>query len=206
MLSLTPAESTYPRIAADAQDYLYITWLEGGSSSGGVVYLTSTSPDLRNAFDRLTFTDVTQMAAESLFGIASGVVLFWFPLIWLMSSLIILFLSSPLRREDAPLYHPGTLISLILTLAAFWIAKLFIFPSMFSYVPFSAWIPIIPESWFNPLRIGTPIVIGLAALFIAIRFTYARDNRSPLFFTIFYGLFDGVVTLALYGVIFWGYI
>ena len=206
MMSLTPAESNYPRMADDAQHDLYITWLEGGSSSGGAAYLTSTSPELRNAFDRLSFSDVSQMIAESLFGIASGVVLFWFPLIWMMASLVVLFLTSPLRKEDAPLHHPGTLISLVLALAAFWMAKLFIFPNMFSYVPFSAWIPILPESWSAPLRIGTPLVIGLAAALLAIRFTYARDNRSPLFFTLFYGLTDGLLTLAIYGVIFWGYI
>jgi len=117
---------------------------------------------------------------------------------------VMLFLTSPLRKEDAPLLRPGTLISLALAIGAFWIAKLFIFPGLFAYVPFSAWIPIIPTGWFAPLRIGTPIVIGLVAVFTAIWFTYARENRSPLFFTLFYGLVDGLLTLALYGVIFWG--
>jgi hypothetical protein len=144
------------------------------------------------------------MAAESLFGMASGVILFWFPLIWLLGSLIVLFLTSPLRREDEPLLRPGTLISLLLAIGVFWVAKLFIFPGMFDYVPFSAWVPVIPAAWRDPLRLATPVLITLTSLTTGLWFTYKRDQRSPLFFISIYGLIDGFLTLALYGVIFWG--
>ena len=204
LLSFTSSESTYARIVQDSQGDLYATWLEGSSSSGGVVYLASTAPRLRAAFNRLSVADITQMLAETLFGLASGMVLFWFPLIWLIGSLAVLFLTSPLRREDQPLLRPGTLISLALIVAAFWVVKLFVFPGMFAYVPFSAWIPVLPQSWYEPLRIATPVVIGLIALGTALHFTYQRDNRSPLYFTLIYGLVDGLLTLAVYGVIFWG--
>ena len=204
MLSFTASESTYSQLASDGDGFLYATWLEGSARTGGIAYLASTAPSLQQSFGRITFADVSQMIAESLFGMASGVVLFWFPLIWLLGSLVVLFLTSPLRREDQPLLRPGVLISLVLAVAAFWVAKLFIFPLMFSYVPFSAWIPILPASWSDALRLGTPIAIGLIALFSAIRLTYARENRSPLYFILLYGLIDGLLTLAIYGVIFWG--
>jgi len=204
LLSFTSSESNYPRVLGSAEGIQYATWLEGSSRAGGVAYLASTASSLRTAFDRLSFADVSQMIAETLFGLASGVVLFWFPLIWLIGSLIALFLTSPLRKEDQPLLHPGTLVSLAIAVAVFWVTKLFVFPGMFSYVPFSSWIPVLPESWFDPLRLATPVVIGLVALYTAFHFTYRRDSRSPLFFTLIYGLVDGLLTLAIYGVIFWG--
>jgi hypothetical protein len=204
LVSFTTAESAFPRLESDEEGFYYLTWLEGGSRESGPVYITSTNPGLRTALSRLTPGDVTQMAAESLFGMASGVILFWFPLIWLLGSLIVLFLTSPLRREDEPLLRPGTLISLLLGVGVFWVAKMFIFPNMFDYVPFSAWVPVIPAAWRDPLRLATPVLITLTALAIGLWFTYKRDQRSPLFFISIYGLIDGFLTLALYGVIFWG--
>jgi hypothetical protein len=204
LLSFTSAESAYPSLNTADSGELYLTWLEGGSRTSGSVYLTSTNPSLQQALSKLTAADVTQMVAESLFGMASGIVLFWFPLIWLLGSLIILFITSPLRREDEPLLRPGTLLSLSLAVAAFWLAKFFIFPGIFEYVPFSTWIPVLPESWADPLRFAVPIAISVLALVTGLWFTYKRDQRSPLFFILIYGLVDGLLTLSLYGVIFWG--
>lgn len=76
-------------------------------------------------------------------------------------------------------------------------------PGIISYVPFSVWIPILPESWKELLRIGLPILLGLLGFIVAYQHTFARKNYSPLFFFLIYGLVDGLLTIAIYGVLFY---
>jgi hypothetical protein len=89
-------------------------------------------------------------------------------------------------------------------MGAYWAGKLVTIPAMRDYVPFSAWLPIVP-SWLNlPLRLGVPLLIAALALLIAWRYTYGRQNRALLFFMLIYIAIDGVLTMAVYGVIIFG--
>lgn len=204
LLSFTTRESTNPLVKLDADQHAYLTWLERGGGGRSRVYLATSNPEFREAVNQIRPADVVQVIAESLFGLASGVVLLPFVLVWVLAGVIVIGLTWWARKEDQPLLMPGTLITLALAIGVYWFAKTFMFPAIFEYVPFSAWIPVIPESWEFALRIGVPILISLIGGYTALRFTYLQQQRSPLFFMLIFGLVDGVMTLAIYGVIFWG--
>lgn len=204
LLSFTTRESGNPFVKLSEEQNIYLTWLERGGGGRSQVYLATTQPDFRNSVNQIRTADVVQVIAESLFGLASGVVLLPFVLVWLLAGVVVIALTWWARKEDQPLFKPGTLITLGLAIGVYWFAKTFMFPAIFEYVPFSAWIPVIPDSWELPLRFGVPILISLIGIYTALRFTYLARNRSPLFFMLIFGLIDGVMTLAIYGVIFWG--
>jgi hypothetical protein len=204
LLSFTPSQSVHPYIISDPDGALYMTWLERGQGTQSSIYYASTEPDVVQTLGEITSGDVSQIVAETLFGMASGVVLIPMGLVWMLASVIIIGVTGWMRKEDQPILAPGTLASILLAIAAFWATKLFIFPTLFSYVPFSAWIPLLPDGIKPVLRYSVPILISLIAVLIAYRYTYGRQQRSALFFTLIYGMIDGLLTLAIYGVIFWG--
>lgn len=201
LLSFTAPDSSHPALVKDARGYSYITWLEAIGESGRRVYLASTAPDIREAIGSLTSDDVMRLGAETLFGMLTGALLTPFALMWLIAPLIIIGLTTRLRSEDERLSGIGTLISLALALLAYWMGKRFFLPSMWEYVPFTSWIPIIPEWLKTPLRFGIPFLIAGIGLIIAWNYTYRRDRNSVLFFTLIYVAVDGALTMAIYGVI-----
>lgn len=204
LLSFSPAGSELPSLRADAQGYLYYTWMEQTQSGEFRVYYTSTEPRAQLVLNDLDSEDALQLTGNSLFGMLSGIVLIPFPIFWGLGSVMVYFLSTPFRKENEPITARGTLISIALGLAVYWWAKLFSLPGITSYVPFSAWIPFLPESLFQPLRFGVPIFTGLFAFYIAWRSTYGRENPSLLFFFMIYAGVDGFITIALYGLLFYG--
>lgn len=204
LLTFTSKATADPAIVSDADDYLYATWLEKGELPGSMVYFASTAPDIREALGGITWTDVARIGGETLFGLASGALFLPFVMIWLIAPMIVLGLLSRLRGEDERLTSPGTLISVGLAIVVYWAGKLFTIPGIRDYVPFSAWLPIIP-SWLNlPLQVGVPLLISILALWLAWFFTYGRQRRSLLFSMLLYVAIDGVMTMAVYGVILFG--
>ena len=203
LLSFSRTFSKMPAVWSDEQGYLYATWLEA-ADEGESLYFASTAPAYVTAFSELGTEDYSSMAIDTLLGMFSGLVLIFLPLIWIVAPMIILLLTSPLRRENQSLRAPGVLISLALTLGAYWWSKLAFFPWITEYVPFSAWLPIIPPSWEIPMLIAVPVLIALLGLWAAWNFTFAKDRRSTLFFILIYAGVDGLLTAAIYGVVFYG--
>jgi hypothetical protein len=203
-LSFTPASSGYPAILSDRAGYLYLTWLESGAPSGYLVYFASTAPDLRKALSGLVWDDIGRLAGETIFGILGGVVLLPLALVWIIAPLIVVGLTSVIRRHEERLTSPGVIISLALALAAYWASKLALFPGIEDYVPFSAWLPFIPSTLGLPLRLLVPALITGLALVLAWRYTFDHDRPSVFFFLLIYALIDGALTMAVYGTIFYG--
>jgi hypothetical protein len=204
LLTFTPRSTADPAVVSDADGHLYATWLEKGALPGSMVYFASTAPDIREALGHVTWADAARLGGETLFGLAGGALFLPLVLVWLVAPMIVLGLTSRLRGEDERLSGVGTLISLGLAMAAYWAGKLLTIPGMRDYVPFSAWLPVVP-SWLNlPLQVGVPLLIAGLALGLAWRFTYGRGNRSVLFFMLLHVAIDGVMTMAVYGVILFG--
>jgi hypothetical protein len=202
LLSFTPADSTAPAVTSDGAGRLYLTWLERGELPGFMVYLASTDPAIRASLARLTPQDAGLLAAETFFGLFSGILFVPFVLIWIIAPLIVLGLASLFGRENTSLLGPRKLISLALALAAYWVSKVISLPGMREYVPFSAWLPFIP-TWLNaPLMWGVPAVIAALGLWAAWYTIYRRgEGRSPIFFLLVYATVDGLLTVAVYGVV-----
>ncbi len=198
LLSFTATDSDSPVIISDAQGYLYLTWMEKGAE-GNLVYLATTAPDMVAAMNRLSAEDVGRLAAETLFGMLIGVAIS--PLagfIWLMGALVGMLLTTPLRRGNN---RVGVIVSIFLSLAAFWLAKYIALPGVESYVPFSAWIPMIPDWLKVPLQIVVPVMILITALYVAWSYTFRRESESVLNFLLIYAAVDAVLSMAVYGVI-----
>ena len=204
LLSFTPTVSRYPAILSDQAGQLYLTWLESGAPSGYSVYFASTAPDIRQALSGLTADDAGRLAAETIFGLLGGVVLAPWLLAWVMVPLVILGVTAPIRREDDSLTSPGVVVSLALALAAYWAGKLLLMPGLPSYVPFSAWLPMIPPGLNLPLQVGVPLLIAGLGLVVAWRYTYYGSERpSTLFFLLIYAALDGALTMAIYSPVFY---
>ena len=203
LLSFTPSESILPSIQTDGKGYVYASWLEGAQPGPYRVYFAGTSPQLIGILNRLTIQDYLQISAEMGFGLLSGMVLIPFPLAWgLIPALFILF-TGRFRRENETFNARGTLITIGLAFIMYWVSKVITLSGITTYVPFSAWLPFIPKAWELPLRIGVPLITTLLALYVAWHTTYRRERNVPLFFILMFIVVDGLISISIYGVIFY---
>lgn len=202
LFSFTGGNSSAPYITNDADGYLYAAWLERGSGEGFRIVYASTHPEMVSAQRKLSSQDYLSLLVQTLFGLLSGAILLPFSLMWIIAPVILYAITFPLRRSDNELRSPGTLISLGIAIAGFWIIKLIMIGGIASYVPFSAWIPIIPGWMTIPLQLGVPLFTFLFGLWIAWYYTYHRQTYSSLLFLIIYLAVDSVISTAIYGPLF----
>lgn len=204
LISFTQVASTSPGLRHDGNGHLYLTWLEKQDVPGFVAYFTTTEPRMVAAMQAMTGEDLGRVAADTAFGVLTGALLAPAALAWAVLPLLALALTSRLRREDEPIYAPGTLIGLLLAIAVFWGGKLIFLPSIGQHVPLSATVPFLPVWLEAPLRLGVPVLIGLAGALVAWSFTYHHERRSPVYFLLIYAAVDGLLTGALYGELVYG--
>ncbi len=201
LLSFTPANSTDPALLSDDLGRLYITWLERGEPPGFSAYFASTAPDLRQALDNVTSDDLGRVAADTLFGLLAGALLLPFAVVWSVVPLLVIGISALLRTDDESWTSPGTIVSVVLAFGVYWVGKLAFLPDILEYVPFSAWLPVVPAWLRLPLRVGVPLLSAGLAIAIAWYFTFKRDSRSPFTYMLTYCIVDSVLTMAVYGVL-----
>lgn len=203
LLSFTSSSSEHPGILNN-DGYLIVSWLERSDLPGFAVYMAQTTPAFVDSLRGITPDDASRLLANMTFDLLSGALLLPFALAWIVVPTIVLFVTSFLREEDAPLQSSGVLISLGLAILAYWASKIAFLPSMRDYVPFSAWIPFLPTWLEIPLQILVPVFIAAGALYIAWRYTFRVQRRSPFFFLLIYATVDGIATMAVYGVLVFG--
>ena len=200
-LSFTPGQSSTPFLGSDAQGNLYLTWLEKGDLPGWAVYFASTAPGIRSQFSRMTADDVGRISADTLFGLATGALLIPVAIAWVLPSAIALVLVNRLFAAVRWQGQSAQVVTTGLGLAALWAFKIGFLPGMLTYAPFSAWMPFLPPEIFPLLRIFAPVAIALVALWIAIRYTWHVGEIPVLRVFLAYALVDGVLTMAVYGVL-----
>ncbi len=199
LLSFSESGGFRPAIISDNAGQLYLSYLEP-AAPGFHVYLAATAPDLRAALAGIQAADLRRMLLDTLFGMVLGIIFSpLFLLLWLLAPLAVLGLSWGLQRMAGNLGAAGKLISLGPALIAFWAAKLYTFVGYLSYVPFSSWIPVLPDWLDGPLRIGVPLAIAALALSIAWRIIRRQESFSALAFFLIYAGIDGLLSLAIYG-------
>ena len=198
LLSFTGGDSRSPFITHDADHWLYASWLERGAEEGFRVVYASTNPDIKATYVQLSSEDYQAMAAQTAFGLISGALLLPFAFMWIIIPLILYLITFPLRRGSDSL-SPGVIASLAIAVIGYWIVKIGFLGGLTAYVPFSAWLPIIPDWLAPPLQIGIPLIIFGLGLWTAWSITYKRENHSSLLFLIIYLAVDSVLTTAIYG-------
>jgi len=199
LLSFTGGESRSPYITSDADHWLYASWMERGEVDGFRIFFASTNPTIVNAFARLSLEDYKTLAARTGFGLLSSALLFPFILMWMIAPIVLYLLTFPLRRNSEGELSKGVVLSLVISIIGYWVAKSGFLGGMTSYVPFSAWLPTIPVWMALPLQIGVPLLILAAGLGTAWALTYKRQNPSSLLFLVIYLAVDGVLSAAVYG-------
>lgn len=207
-LSYTSAESYYPSIVIDQGKNLFITWLEKGEFSYRV-YLTTTDPVKKAQIDQVTTQDYLYLTAEGLFGMLAGAVLSPFAAAaWGGIGLFAFIFNMILSRLHKPIFRTiGEILSVAGGVGIFWFMKRATLPGLRRgdiYVPFSAWIPRIPEYLHQPLTIGIPMLIFLIAFFVAWSRTYGKKSGSAINFHLIYSAVDAVLSCAVYGVLIYG--
>jgi hypothetical protein len=200
LLSFTPKSSLSPAIFSDDLGHIYITWLERLQGSGYNVYFASTAADIQEALNPITRGDVFRMIADTFFGLLKGAVfsLLYAPL-WLAIPGLLLALTVKFRKDSNSLLSVINFSSLVVAIIVYWGGKLFSLGNINSYVPFSAWIPVIP-SWMKfPLQLGAPILGTVIALMVAWHYANRGGTKSAAQFFFIYAGIDCLITLALYG-------
>jgi hypothetical protein len=140
------------------------------------------------------------MTAATVFGLLRGAVFFPFAaLIWLILPAVLLAITWPFRRGSSGLTSRSTLASMALAVAAYWAGKLITFGRAGAYVPFSAWIPVLPAWLHVPLQWGVPVAGTLVALGMAWHYARRGIVRSAVWLVMIYGAVDSLWTMAVYG-------
>ena len=205
-LSFTPSYSLKPRLQADGDGFLYLAWLEKVAPYSYSVYLASTQPDIVAAQNALTWSERGAILLQVIFGLLVGALLA--PLaasVWMLAPLFIYLLVNALHRWLPSSWERNwEYLSLGLALLAFWSAKHATLPAMFTYVPFSAWVPGIPAWLGTALRFGVPVLILGLSLWAGWHYTYRKQNRAGLYFLMIYIAVDALLSMAVYAVMIYG--
>ncbi|MCH7663644.1 MAG: hypothetical protein IH859_07220, partial [Chloroflexi bacterium] len=203
LVSFTIANSLKPTLTQDDANRLYLSWIESGDGDFRVFY-SSTSPDIKSALRAISVSEAVEIGAEMSFDVLSGMLLVYFPMMWMIVPGFVMLITSKLRRPDEPLFSLGTIVSLVLAIAAYWFFKIFFLPVILLHVPFSNYFPMLSEDWYLPLRIFFPVAITLFSAYVAWQSTYARRRHSPFFTLLIYMALDGILTMAVYGAALYG--
>lgn len=204
LLTSTPLFSFAPTLRTNDSGEYYTTWIERAPGGGYSIYLASTASNIQETFSQLTEGDKERMVVDSVFGLLKGAVLALIAApIWLVIPAIVIVLAWIFGKIEQSLAHPVSRAILALSLASFWGVKLFTFTrvkNILTFVPFSNWIPVIPNSLFIPLQIGIPLAVLLIALATAWYFAKAGRYSTPSLplFIIVYGVADSLLTMAIY--------
>lgn len=194
MAGKTDSFSQEPTLAADAEGNLYIAWREGGQ--GSLAYYALTTAEGRDELDQFQTNDLTNVALSGGIEAVTGILFFPLACIWLIPGMIVIGLWH-LWRGDSDLNNAGTIIIVIIAIAASQFMKFLFMPTITTYVPFSAWLDVSP-GWRQPLLFIVPLLTMLAGLLVA--FLMHRRTPSGLAFFFWFTAADAVLTLAIYGV------
>lgn len=186
-------------LSSDSNGNLHLVWQEG--ASGQHVYYASTAPAARAALDHFAFDDIIKAILGGGLESIASVLLFPLAFPWMFPGLVLL-VGWRLIRNDESLTNLSSRILLLVAIVMYQGTKLLILPTMIEYVPFSAWMDI-PAGWQFPLRIGVPLIIFGIAIAGA-ELIRRRRISSTLLYYFSLVITDTILTLAIYGVNFFG--
>lgn len=204
LVSFSSAFSTSPFVTSD-DGYLAMTWLEQNDESAWNVYYATTRPEMRQAIQTLTGSDISGMAIDSVFGLLSGMVLAPIAIgIWMIVPALLLFgMLRFVRGDDNSDFTIGMVIVVIIFVVIYKAIQMGSLPTA-DITPFAAWIPIVTPTIGRFLRLFMPFIIAAIALAISYYLTYGKDRNSLLYFMLLYAALDGLMMMAVYGSWFFG--
>jgi len=189
--------SSRPTLLADDEGNLHLAWIDSTAGGSTHLYYASTSPLVKAHLDRLTGEDLLSGAAKMTLGSILGLLLVPLSALSLAPALIWGFFCTVVIRFDDLGTGRGK-IGLAVALLIYLLTKLLMLPSFFSYVPFSAWFPLLPGGLSPLLMVGTPIVISGGAAAIAVWFVRRMESRELFVALVAFALPDVLLTLMIY--------
>ena len=200
LASKTNNASLVPSLAADAQDHLYLAWIDTAGFSDYDVYYASAAPGARNWLDRTTREDVVQGAAHVLFGVLSGVGLLPIAGVWSFPAVVfvvVFFIITGQEDMDRRPTRIGFAVAVLIYIGM----KVLLLSGLFASTPFMQQVP---PRLATPLGIAVPVLIMAVALLVVYLYT-RRAERATIFkaILILVGV-DVTLTLVLYAPGFFG--
>jgi len=196
----TDSISQEPVIAADDSGSLYIAWRE--AASGQRLYFATTAPVGREVLDKTEGYEVFQALVNGGMESFAGIGFFPFAFFWMVPGLVIMGIVEVFGSET-DINKRMPLVAFIVALLLYQVMKIIIVPTIFSYVPFSAWIEV-HTSLHMLLRIGVPLATLGIGLLLSWWISWRQDNRAVLIFFFVTAGVDALLTLMIYGVNFLG--
>lgn len=198
--SKTTANSDDPILNIDDRGDLHLAWREG--PHGQAIYYATTHPKTMAVLDRLDLRDFSYAAIQgAMDGLASIAFVPFVGFGWILPGMILLGIWKLIKDQET-IREPTSWVLLFLAILIFYAVKFVTLPTISTYTPFSAWLPI--HGPLEPtLRLLIPLTILGLALYIANR-RRLQGTNSTLIFYITFALVDATLTLAIYGVNFLG--
>jgi hypothetical protein len=201
MPTRTTQISERPHVTIDNHGQIHLVWQDG--TTGRQVFYTTTNPEIRSRFDKVTISDLPDLILTGGLEAITGILLFPFAFPWMAVGFVLLVIWR-LMRNDEDITYPVSRILLGISLLAYQVSKLLFLPDILVYVPFSAWIDI-PAGMNSFLKIAVPLIIFGFGFVVAEWFRRKRlSPPSALGYYFLVILVDTILTLAIYGVIFLG--
>jgi len=198
--SKTQTHSDHPYLVIDDRGYLHIVWREG--ALGDSVYYATTNPGPREVLDRLETSDFIYGGLQGIMDVLASIA--FVPFVgfgWILPGFLIIGVWKLFKHQE-DITEPTSWVLLGVAILLYYAIKIISLPTITTYVPFSAWLPI-QTMWEPIFLIGTPTVIFAISLFMAI-WTSKRYSRSTMVFYLSFVITDAILTLAIYGVNFLG--
>jgi|APSaa5957512622_1039677.scaffolds.fasta_scaffold01114_8 hypothetical protein len=193
--------SSAPVLAADVEGDFHLIWQEGFTKED--VYYTTTDAETRAILDRPTLRDASTLILAGGMESLAGILLFPLAFPWIFPGLVIV-VAWRMIKNDENISFRSSQILLIISILLYQGSKILVFPTVVSYIPFSAWVDI-SAIWATPLQFATPIlVLGIAIALSEYLRRRSKEIPSTLRYYFIIVLVDMILTLAIYGVNFLG--
>jgi hypothetical protein len=189
--------SSRPTLLADDEGNLHLAWIDSTGGGSTHLYYASTSPLVKAHLDRLMGEDLLSGVAKMALGAIMGLLLVPLVALWLVPTVVWGFFCTVVIHFDDLGTRQGK-VALALALVIYLGTKFLMLPSLFSYVPFSAWFPLLPDSLSTLLLVGTPLFISGGAAAIAIWVLRRVESRELLMALLAFALPDALLTVMVY--------
>lgn len=186
-------------LRTDDEGDLYLAWREG---TGNKLYFAATEPNLRDELDSLGRDDLFLAIVGGGLEAVTGALFFPLALVWFVPGGILLGLWK-LRRDGETINDNASRMLTVVAILLYEVTKFIFLPSMWSYIPFSAWLDV-PPGLGQLLRIMVPLLTFAIGILVAEYFRRRRSDMSSLLYFFAVCATDALLTLMIYGVNFLG--
>jgi hypothetical protein len=190
--------SRLSNLAGDSDSNLHLSWVDGLEPGPSDVYYATTSSLVRGRVDHITGDDLLLAVLNTAFIGAVGVAMIPFIVLWVIPSLVWVFIASFFLGERGVRSTRGY-VALAIALLVYQFAKLYFTPALSDYVPFSVSVPFLPGYLYGPLQVLTPVCIVAVAVLAVVYALLRAETRSIFTASLTFIGVDAFLTMIVYG-------